>query len=562
MSNMVNKATREDDLAFLMGAMTRITGSLDMQTALIETFDFLSEHFPIEAISLHQYSPQLRSLKLLFLVQKGRFDFVETVVPIPEEEAGNLLMHHKGVTRLTRTSQISNEPVVEAHGRALAHLIPYKKRSYLVGTLRSEIETIGHLCFMGTHENCFTEEHERKLKHLLTPFALTMTNLLQYKRTIEFQRKLNEENKELQRDLDFLRGKRIVGEQNGLRKTMEIVQQLKGREVPALILGETGTGKELIADVIQSISPRKDKPFIKVNCGAIPDSLVDSELFGYEKGAFTGATTSKPGRFEQAHGGTLFLDEIGELPLQAQVRLLRVLQNNVVERLGSTKSIEVDVRVIAATNRNLELMLQEGTFREDLYYRLYVFPIHLPPLRNRTGDIPELIYHFLKSACDELEISPLPEIPKATTERLLKYSWPGNVRELENLVKRGVTLSPQGPLLLEELLPQDEGWYIEPEESQSYFEKSIDARVEAVLEAHLAKLNLPIPIAQNALPPAAESTPVVQTLEEANRTAIMNALSATSGKIHGPGGAAELLDINASTLRSKIRKLGITTEKK
>ena len=540
-----------------------------MQASLINTYAFLAKYFPIEAISLHQYSPELQSLQLLFLVQANKFSFVETVVPIPSEYAGKMLLHHEGVHGITQTSSQSDELVLEAHGKALRHLIPYQKRSYLVGLLHSEKEIIGHLCLMGTHENCFTHEHERKLQLLLTPFALAMANLLQYKRTVDFQRKLNEQNIVLQKDLQRLRDKKIIGENGGLKSTMDIVYQLQDRDIPALILGETGTGKELIAEVIQAISPRADRPFIKVNCGAIPESLIDSELFGHEKGAFTGATSSKQGRFEQANGGTLFLDEVGELPLQAQVRLLRVLQNGVVQRVGGSQSIDVDVRVIAATNRTLESMVKEGTFREDLYYRLYVFPIHLPPLRNRTQDIPELTYHFLKRSCDELAIPSLPEISKETMRTLMKYTWPGNVRELENLIRRCITLAPQGPLPLEELLPQNQGWYVEEENSQSHFEQSISSQVEALCKMHLKQLapQLPQPVYSQSANfyekehQCSEDTSTVLTLEQATRNAIHAALHAANGKIHGAGGAAELLDINPSTLRGKMRKLGIENMK-
>jgi len=555
---MITK-THEDYLPFLMGAMTRITGSQDIQEALIETFDFLTGHFPIEAISLHQYSPELKSLKLLFLIQKGKFSFVETVVPISEEDAKKLFLHAQGLGRILNTRKSSENSVATKHGKALDHLIEYKDRAYLIGILRSEGEILGHLCLMGRQTDCFTEEHERKLQHLLTPFTLTMANLLQYKRTMDFQKKLHKKEKGLQKDLTLFREKQIVGGQGGLKPTMETVYQLHDREIPAIILGETGTGKELIADTIQDISPRKGKTFIKVNCGAIPDSLVDSELFGHEKGAFTGATTTRAGRFEQANGGTLFLDEVGDLPLQAQVRLLRVLQNNVVERLGSTKSINVDVRVIAATNRNLELMIQEGTFRKDLYYRLYVFPIHVPPLRERTLDIPELIYFFIKQSCEELGIRILPLIPQKTVHRLLEYSWPGNVRELENLIKRGLTLYPPKPLLLDELLPQDDDWYIEPEKGQRYSEKRIDARVEAVLQKYMSKQATTSPLP--SVPDESLSSPAIKPLEESTRDAIEAALDLTNGKIHGPGGAAELLGINPSTLRSKMLKMDIRTNR-
>lgn len=557
--------SNKNDLEFLTRAMIHITGSLDIETSLIQTFKFMAKHFPIDAISLHQYSSKLKSLKLLFLVREGKFDFVETIVPLSDEVAGEVILHDKGIVPIRNIPNNKEHPVGKLHSEALAAFIPFKERAYLLGVLQSGDKTVGHLSLMGTHENCFTDEHERKLLLLLTPLALTMSNLLKYQRTKEFQERLYEENVELQKGLELMRDKRIIGDQGGLKETMDVVYQLRGREIPALILGETGTGKELIADVIQAISPRVGEPFVKVNCGAIPDALVDSELFGYEKGAFTGATSSKPGRFEQANGGTLFLDEVGELPLQAQVRLLRVLQNNVVERLGSTRSIKVDVRVIAATNRNLELMMQEGTFREDLYYRLYVFPIHVPPLRKRTQDIPELVHLFLKRSCKELEIATPPKLSQKTVQRLLKYSWPGNVRELENLVKRGATLYPEGPLSLENLLPQDEGWYIEPEESQNYFEKCIDARVEVVLKEHLSKLEKPnqtsLDLPQVSQTAASEPAPVLKTLEAATKDTITAALEAAHGKIKGPGGAAEILDINPNTLRSKMRKFGITATK-
>lgn len=549
--------TRQDegDLSFLMEVMVRIAGSSDMQTALVDTLIFLKKHFPVEAISLHQYSPKLRSLKLLFLVRETGFTFVERIVPVPPEETGGMLLHNEGVDRVRLITCMGDSPVSRAHGEALSAFVPFRDRAYLIALMQSGAETLGHLCMMGTEPGCFSPDHERRFSHLLTPFTLVMANLLQNRRTLDFQRRCLEGEENLC-GLELLREQRIVGEQGGLRETMDIVYQLSGREIPALILGETGTGKELVADVIHEVSPRKDKPFIKVNCGAIPEALVDSELFGYEKGAFTGAATSRPGRFEQAHGGTLFLDEVGELPLQAQVRLLRVLQNGVVERLGSTKSIAVDVRIIAATNRSLEHMMQAGMFREDLYYRLYVFPIFVPPLRSRIQDIPELIYLFLRRACDMLEIGTLPQIPAATLQRLMQYSWPGNVRELENLIKRGLTLFPKGPLLLDKLLPQDPGWYVKPAESQSYLERCIDSRVEVLIRKYLPQLQT----ADNlfTVQKNEESIPsAVKTMDEAVREAISRAMSVSRGKIHGPGGAAEILGINPNTLRGRMRRLGM-----
>lgn len=549
----MTNASEETDLTFLTEAMTYMGGSLDIQESLVRTFDFLEQYFPVEAISLQQYSPSLQSFKLLFLVRKGKFNFVEMTVPLPDHGACEVLLHDMGVDPVRNYSNSQETSVGQLHSEALAKYVSHKERAYLLALLQSSDETLGQLCLMGTEVNCFTEEHERKLNLLLTPFTAAMSNLLQHKRTLEFQKRLQEENVELQKGLQLIRDKRVIGADGGLKNTMDAVYQLEEREIPALILGETGTGKELISEVIQQISPRKDAPFVKVNCGAIPESLLDSELFGHEKGAFTGATSSKPGRFEQAHDGTLFLDEVGELPLQAQVRLLRVLQNNVVERVGGTQSIRIDVRVIAATNRDLELMMREGTFREDLYYRLNVFPVHVPPLRRRTKDIPEMIHLFLKRACKELEISPLPSLNSETVQKLLQYSWPGNVRELENLIRRGVTLYREGPLLLDEFLPKEQEWYHVAGGAQSNLDKRIDARVEVALKKRLAKLEQHVRLPETVSP----TTSRPKTLEAATIETITAALEAAHGRIKGPGGAAEILDINPSTLRGKMRKHGI-----
>ena len=555
----------DTDLTFLTEAMTHMGESLDMQKSLVQTFDFLEQHFPVEAISLQQYSSSLQSFKLLFLVRKGKFDFVELTVPLPEHGAGEVFLHDSGIDPVRNYPDYTKTSVGQLHSDALASYVPLKPRAYLLAILQSSNETLGQLCLMGTRVNCFTREHERKLGLLVTPFSLAMSNLLKHKRTLEFQKRLHEENLELHKGLQLMRDKRVIGDQGGLKETMEMVYQLQGREIPALILGETGTGKELIAEVIQKISPRKDAPFVKVNCGAIPEALLDSELFGHEKGAFTGATSSKPGRFEQADGGTLFLDEVGELTLQAQVRLLRALQSSEIQRVGSTRSLKVDVRVIAATNRDLELMMQEGAFREDLYYRLNVFPIRVPPLRERTQDIAEMVHLFLKRACRELDIPTLPALTSETVKKLLQYAWPGNVRELENLVKRGVTLYREGPLLLDELLPRDAGWYIAPGHTghnRDDLEKLIDARVERVLKQHLAKLeqlSRPGTPATRHVPEPEPHAPGLMTLEAATKGAILAALNAAHGRVKGPGGAAELLDINPSTLRGKMGKLGITS---
>jgi transcriptional regulator with GAF, ATPase, and Fis domain len=286
------------------------------------------------------------------------------------------------------------------------------------------------------------------------------------------------------------------------------------------LLGEPGTGKEIMANAIHYSSPRKDGPFIKVNCGAIPESLIDSELFGHEKGAFTGAIGQKRGRFERADKGTIFLDEIGELPPQAQVRLLRVLQTKEIERLGGTSSIRVDIRVISATNRNLQEMVASGRFREDLWFRLNVFPIMIPPLRQRREDIPALVHHFIDRKSKELKLAERPVLAPGAIERLMAYDWPGNVRELENLIERALIQSRGGMLSFETLsAPQ-------------------------------------VPV-RREVAPEVWSDLALLSLDKINAQHIREALEMAGGKINGPGGAAQILGLHPNTLRGRMNKLGI-----
>ncbi len=308
----------------------------------------------------------------------------------------------------------------------------------------------------------------------------------------------------------------IVGESAALKKALRKVEQVAELEATVLILGETGTGKELVARAIHDLSPRRDRALVKVNCAALPPTLIESELFGHEKGSFTGATGRRKGRFELAHQGTIFLDEVGEMPLELQAKLLRVLQEGEVERIGAERVVQVDVRVIAATHRDLLEEIREGRFREDLYYRLNVFPVELPPLRARRGDVALLVRHFATRAAKKLGRSPV--LPSGVEEALVRYDWPGNVRELQNVVERAVILA-SGPLASEPLEIDD------------------------------------------LLGPAATRTPVSDAksprLEDVERDHIRRVLEQTGGRIDGPSGAAEVLDLNPSTLRSRLRKLGI-----
>jgi PAS domain S-box-containing protein len=312
----------------------------------------------------------------------------------------------------------------------------------------------------------------------------------------------------------------IVGQTPGIRRVLHQVEQVAGTSATVLVVGETGTGKELVARAIHDSSPRRARPMLMFNGAALPATLIESELFGHEKGAFTGAMTRQIGRFEQANGSTLFLDEISELPLEVQVKLLRVLQHGQFERLGSTRTLTSDVRIIAATNRDLEKMVKEGRFREDLFYRLNVFPIRLPPLRERAEDIPLLTWSFVREFGRTMGRK-IDSIPRATMEALKRYSWPGNIRELRNVIERAMIVA-QGPTLAIEVPSVSGGTIFAP-----------------------------------ANPPRETTHPDGSTLDEIQRTHIVAVLNRTGWRVSGKDGAAAILGLKPTTLEFRMAKLGI-----
>jgi PAS domain S-box-containing protein len=326
----------------------------------------------------------------------------------------------------------------------------------------------------------------------------------------QLKNQLEAENIYLQQELQLEEQHgEIIGQSDAIKYVLFKITQVAPTDSTVLITGETGTGKELAARAIHSASSRKDRPLIKVNCGALAPTLIESELFGHEKGSFTGAVGKKQGRFELANGGTIFLDEIGELPPELQVKLLRVIQENEFERIGSNKTIKVDVRIIAATNRNLKAEVEEGTFREDLLYRLNVYPITMPPLRQRREDIPLLVEHFCRTYAKKFAKEVL-SIPPKTMQNLQSHSWPGNVRELANVIERAV-INTKGSVL----------------QVVDHFEQ----------------------VPHELVP--------TQTLEEVERDYITRTLENTGWRIEGPYGAAKILGLNPSTLRTRMLKLGI-----
>lgn len=359
-------------------------------------------------------------------------------------------------------------------------------------------------------------ENVEFLRQVATQIAFAIDHVRAYEEINRLQERLARENAYLLEEIkdrqDF---GALVGNSQKFKKVQELAQAVAPTNSSVLIMGETGTGKELLARLIHELSQRREKQFVRVNCAALPSGLVESELFGHEKGAFTGADQGRPGKFELANGGTLFLDEIGEMPIEAQAKLLRVLQDGIVERVGSIQGKDVDVRIIAASNADLNKAIAEGRFRSDLYYRLHVFPIVVPPLRERLHDIPLLVRHFMeknrlqfKRGCQNID--------EHSMEMLIQYAWPGNIRELKNIIERAMILSQSSVLYVEESLLRS---------------------------------------------PTYESNPLPSTqLKDLERMQIIQALEACEWRIDGQLGAAKLLGLHPSTLRSRLKKLGITRQ--
>ncbi len=503
-----------DANAFFREATLRICGSLEIEIALWRTFLFLKDHIPAEKAFFHHYNPEKATSTVDASADARGGKRHDTQAKWPEE------WHHVAIQDRLPESVILNSG--DEHPLARLMLAPFvMKGRFSVMVLRLTVsnEWIGGVTLWASGRDRFNQEHLRLFSLLRDPFAIALSNSRRYQELSAYKDRLVDDKQYLESQLRKDSGGEIIGANGGLKDVMEKVNQVAHLNSPVLLLGETGVGKEIIANAVHNGSPRRKGPFIKINCGAIPDTLIDSQLFGHEKGAFTGAMAQKRGHFERAHTGTLFLDEIGELPMNAQVRFLRVLQEKVIERIGGSRSIPVDIRIIAATHRDLKAMVKRGAFRQDLFFRLQVFPIEIPPLRQRIEDIPSLTYHFLVKKTQEIGLRSIPALEKSAFARLAAYYWPGNIRELENAVERAIILSGGKALSFEAFGPSmnpvgDE----EPEES---------------------------------------GTGAGLSLEEVTRRHIQQVLEAAGGKVGGSDGAAALLKMNESTLRHKMRKLGI-----
>jgi formate hydrogenlyase transcriptional activator len=440
----------------------------------------------------------------------------------------------KPLTARSPFTDWANDPVAPIVQIALREglkslgLLPLISRNRAIGVL-----VLGRL-----RDDAFTADEIHFLEQIANQTALAVENALAYREIEDLKDQLSKEKlyleDEIRTEMNFTE---VIGKSPSLRRVLKLVERVAPTDSTVLIYGETGTGKELIARAIHDLSPRRSKPFVKLNCAALPTGLLESELFGHEKGAFTGAIAQRVGRFEVADSGTIFLDEIGEIPLELQTKLLRVLQEREFERLGSSKTLRTDARLIAATNRNLQAMVAEQKFRSDLFFRINVFPVYVPSLRERDADIPMLVRHFTQQFSRRMN-KVIDTIPSATMDALRRYQWPGNIRELQNMIERAVIIST-GPVL------------------------SLDVADLKLAPASSSQQKAPQDKASQESAAAAASDSksdgaLRDVLHQTERQKILEALERSNWVVAGPKGAAAQLGTKRSTLQQKIRKLGIT----
>ncbi|MFA6108684.1 MAG: sigma 54-interacting transcriptional regulator [Candidatus Latescibacterota bacterium] len=514
-----------DENEFFREVTLRICSSLELEEALGRAFEYLSRHIPMDVLTLLYYDPERAAafVTASFSPRGGGVGADERNPLFAMDQATLDRLRHEGASvNREHAVRIVNRPRRDPFYRAIAeHLGTRGLRSFSYLMLRLDVEAAyqGVLSIAAAGHDRFEPAHAHLVRLVGGPFAIAMSNARRYAEALRLRDRLAEDNRAMHRELEHLSGDQVIGAHFGLRRVMELVRQVAPMNAPVLLLGDTGTGKEVIANAIHLASSRRDGPLVRVQCGAIPDALLDSELFGHERGAFTGAVQAKRGRFERADGGTLFFDEIGELTLEAQVKLLRVLQDKRFERLGGSQTLEVDVRVVVATNRDLQRAVAEGRFREDLWFRLNVFPIHLPPLRQRREDIPALVQWFLERKGREMGLAWQPRLAPGAIEQLQAYDWPGNVRELQNVIERALILSRGEELAFPALGAS--------------------------------------PVTRPSVPAAEAIAGEVAPLDLVVAAHIRLALTAAGGRVQGESGAASLLAVNPSTLRARMRKLGI-----
>ncbi len=501
---------------FFREATLRICGSLEIESAMQRCLQYLSRFLPATHLCFHIYDRELGIVETIAMAtaESSRAMALRT----PLSARGRQQVEAQRSMRIKLVERLGNDAVAGPVVRQLGA----EDLSGLLLDLALEGEFVGTVSVFSEPHIKFNQHHVKRLSLLNEPFAIALANSLRYRELQTLRDTLADDNRYLQDELRTISGGEVIGAEFGLKRVMEMVRQVAPLKSPVLLLGETGVGKEVVANAIHNLCLRSNGPFIRVNCGAIPQTLMDSELFGHEKGAFTGALSQKRGRFERANGGTIFLDEIGELPMAAQVRLLRVLQEKEIERVGGAETLQVDIRVIAATHRDLENMLAAGGFREDLYFRLRVFPIAIPPLRQRPEDIPVLAQHFIQKKAREMKLLKIPTLAPGALDRLMSYGWPGNARELENAVERELIISRGSPLVFSDLAVKMTAFAA--------------VQTGATGQRSAEPLELDMVMARH----------------------IESVLKMCDGRVEGEKGAARLLNIHPSTLRKRMKKLGVS----
>jgi formate hydrogenlyase transcriptional activator len=493
-------------------AIEAVLSTVDLRSVLERTGQLLRRHFGETRVAINRISASDATRAEVVLVSDPRNPSGEvgTSFPLAGSASGRALADRKPAVvdpLQPKAPRFREEPLLAAYGYGSLVSFPLVFENEVLGTL-----DIAHPPAEGLLACCF--EVARQVAHLV---AIALHNSLMVEEVQRLNRLLGKENAFLKEELrQIKRDTRYVADSPAMKEVVERIRLVAPADTTVLVRGETGTGKEGLARMVHEFSGRFNAPFVAVNLGAMPEGLIESELFGHEKGAFTGAHRRRPGRFEQADGGTIFLDEVGDAPPSVQVRLLRVLQERVIERVGGTEPVRVDVRVVAATNRDLEEMVARGTFRADLYYRLAVFPVELPPLRERREEIRPLVNHFLARHAALMHRRP-PRVPEDVWRALEAHDWPGNVRELENFLQRALILSP-GP----ELVPPE-------------------------LRSGLGR--------RPAAEPEAPGVP--REFDEEVRALITRALEHAGGRVYGPGGAAALLGLRPTTLQGKMKRYGV-----
>lgn len=513
MDDMINfqaSARAHERLELLLDLTNRVVSNLNLRDVLREISASIRRVMQCEGVGVALPDPENGRLRIYALDFPNNDGHIrEGFEPPAQEESSAAQVFRTGEPRILSADELAQDPVaVKEDAKSVCHL-PLISRGRVLGTL-----SLGSV-----RENAFSHDDVAFLSQVASQVAIAVDNALAYRQISELRDRLAQEKlyleDEIRSELNF---EEIVGKSEALRRVLKQVETVAPTDSTVLIYGETGTGKELIARALHNLSSRNAGAFVKLNCAAIPTGLLESELFGHEKGAFTGAISQRIGRFELANRGTVFLDEIGEIPLELQPKLLRVLQEREFERLGSPRTLHTDARLIAATNRDLTAMVEEQKFRSDLYYRLNVFPIRVPALRERPEDIPLLVRHFVQQFSRRIG-KHIDAIPSETMNMLVAYHWPGNIRELQNVIERAVILSP-GPVLK-------------------------------------------VPMDELQVPPAASPAPngsgknMRAMLDDTERQQILSALEQANWIVAGPNGAAARLGMKRSTLQSRMQKLGI-----